>query len=199
MDVKHIIASVVIVVTFLLCARADDTGNSRKTLGERDYRIFSAFLREQLAGKNSVDDIRVGQPGSVIAPETIPWIKPMTADERQWIKRELKGIQDDTLTSFEGCAALPVSFEARLSLPIEYHIASREDASSVERFYAKYPSGKTWGLLRLSCVGWNASETQVLFYLERTMCHCAIGKFVMMEKNSFGVWVTKGQMLRWIS
>ncbi len=67
--------------------------------------------------------------------------------------------------------------------------------SSIEKLYATYL--KTWG--DNSVVGFNASESQGLFFLEREMRHCAVGKFVLMKKDASGILLISGQMVRRIS
>jgi len=161
------------------------------------YDALSAFLQVQLDGKTSWDDIRVGQPGSVIAPTTMRWKTPIALDERSWMKRELKGLEDDTLDAFERCATTSLAVTPKFSLSVSYKIASPDEISSVEKLYATYP--KTWGYIRVSCVAFNASESQALFFLEREMCRCAVGKFVLMKKDASGKWLIAGQMVRWIS
>lgn len=197
MKVATTLASLLLAVAF---AAWGQDGNPRLIgLSDEAYTVISAFLRTQLSRKNGPDNIRVGNHGSVIAPETMAWKEPITAHDRQWMKRELKGLRDETISSFQHCAVNAVPFEYRLTLPVEYHVASTEEASSIEELYANHSYPNTWGLLRFSCIGWNTSETQALFFFERTMCRCGVGKFVLMEKKAAGSWDVKAEMMRWIS
>ncbi len=180
-----------------MCAFAQDYSADAKGMTDEAYSVISAYLRGQLAGKNGVDDIRVGESGSVLAPETKRWKTPqLGADERIWMKRELQGLQDQTLDSLEACSGTSFPFRSQLSLPVAYQVASLEEISSIEKLYAKYPKAR--GYVQFSCVGINTSKTQALFFVERNMCHCAVGKFVMLEKNNSGEWEIKHEMLRWI-
>lgn len=167
-------------------------------LTDKAYTVISAFLRVQLAVKNSWGDIRVGTPGSVIAPETMPWKEAISPQYKRWMKHNMKGLRNDTIADFQRCAASSVPFGHRLSLPVEYQIATQEEAGSVEKLYANHPVHDTFGLLQFSCVGWDTSETQALFLFERTKCHCGVSQFVLMEKNTAGEWETKAVMMRWI-
>jgi hypothetical protein len=181
----------------LMAPRPQALGQAVADLSDSSYAVLSAYFRTQLTGKNSWDDIRVGRPGSVVAPMTMRWRVPLATHDRKWLKRDLKGIQDATITSFETCADSSVPVSSRFSLPTPYIIATEDDISSVAKLYAKYP--KTWGFVSFSCVGINEEQTQALFFVERDKYRCGVGKFVFMEKNRSGEWQFKADLVRWIS
>jgi hypothetical protein len=187
-------ALLLLIASVALGQSAGETG-----LSDNAYTVISVFLRTQLSRKNDADAIRIGYMGSVIAPETLNWKVPISAQDKSWMKRELSGIGDDTLASFERCAAVSVPFGSRLSLPLEYQIVTPEESRSLNKLYAKIPYPKRRGLLRFSCVGWNTAETQALFFVERTFCRCGVGKFILMEKTEAQNWIIKAEMLRWIA
>jgi hypothetical protein len=166
-------------------------------LSDNEYSVFSAFLMAQFHPKLDSDALRVGTPGSVLAPSTLPWTLPISQDDRKAMEKVLTGLEETTLEGFEGCSTGSKPFTRRLSIPVAYQIASPEQISSVENLLAAFP--KTWGYIRFSCAGFNLLHTQALFFVEREMCRGAVGKFILMEKNASGNWLIKGQMLRWIS
>ena len=178
-------------------AVAQVTSQSSGGLSDVAYSVLSAYLRTQLAGGNAWDDIRVGRPGSVLSPRTMRWKVPLTANDKQWMRRDLRGVRDETIASFEECADSSVPIAAQFSLPAPYQIASENEIESVAKLYARYP--KTLGFVQFSCVGINAAQSQALFFVERLKCRCAVGKFVLMEKNVAGGWGFKAQLVRWIS
>jgi hypothetical protein len=196
MSTARLIALFVFALTLFSAALAQAPLHSTE-LNDFAYSVLSTYFRIQLAGKNSSDDIRIGQPGSVLAPMTMRWRVPLPADDKDWLKRDLKGIDGTTIASFEMCADTSVSVRSQFSLPTPYVIARKDEISSVAKLYTKYP--KTWGVVRFSCVGTNPEQNQALFFIERDKCHCGVGKFVFLEKNRAGDWEFKAELVRWIS
>jgi hypothetical protein len=191
-------AGIAIVALIVTCSSAlGQNHSSSQSLSENEYSVFSAFLIAQFHPKLSADDLRVGVPGSVLAPSTLPWASPISRGERKAMEKVLIGLEGTTLEDFEGCSTSSKSFTRKLSIPVAYQIASPEQISSVVNLLASFPS--TWGYIRFSCAGFNPSHTQALFFVEREMCRGAVGKFVLMEKEASGNWLIKGQLLRWIS
>jgi hypothetical protein len=168
-----------------------------KEISGRDYVVLSDFLRAQLEGKNGPDDIRVGLKGSVVAPFTVAFLKPLDTELRAWMKRDLKGLTPDTLESFERCAAEQMVIRHRFDLPLEYELALPEETKDGKLLYAHHPH--TNGFVQFSCLGVNSSGTQALFYLERLISDAAVGKWVLMEKDQSGKWVAKHELVTWIA
>jgi hypothetical protein len=189
---------IVLVALIVTCSNVvGQNHSSSQSLSDNDYSVFSAFLTAQFHPKLSADDLRVGIPGSVLAPSTLLWTSPISQDDRKAMEKALAGLEETTLEDFEGCSAASKPSTRKLSIPVAYQIASPEQVSSVENLLAAFP--RTWGYIRFSCAGFNPSHTQALFFVEREMCRDAVGKFILMEKDASGNWLIKGQMLRWIS
>jgi hypothetical protein len=112
------------------------------------------------------------------------------------MKRELPNLRDETIASLQTCASQSYSVGS-LAVPVSYHTATQQQMKSAEKLYAAYP--KTWGLVQFSCVGFDMSSQQALFFVERVMCRCGVGKFVLMEKSASGEWVIAGEVMRWIA
>ena len=191
---NRVIQSILLLLATVVCvpARAQT-----QEISGRDYAILSDFLRIQLEGKNGTDDIRVGSKGSVVAPFTDTFLKPLDTERREWMKKDLKGLTSDTLESFKSCAAERMVIKPRFDLPVEYAIALPEEIKDIKTLYARYP--QTNGYVQFSCLGVNSYRTQALFYLERLMSNAAVGKWVLMEKNQSGHWIVKHQLVTWIS
>ena len=187
---------IAIVALIVTCSSAQNYSSSQ-SLSDNEYSVFSAFLIAQFHPKLNADELRVGVPGSVLAPSTLPWTSPISQEERTAMAKVLRGLERTTLEDFEGCSAASKPFTRKLSIPVAYQIASPEQISSVENLLGAFP--KTWGYIRFSCAGFNPSHSQALFFVEREMCRDAVGKFVLMAKDATGNWLIKGQMLHWIS
>lgn len=185
------------ILLLLLAAVSCVSARSPQEVSGRDYAILSDFLRTQLEGKNGADDIRVGPKGSVVAPFTNVFLKPLDTEQREWMKRDLKGLKSDTLESFERCAAEQLVIRHRLDLAVEYAIALPDEIKDRKMLYARHP--RTNGYLQFSCLGVDSSGIQALFYLERLKTEAAVGKWVLMEKDPSGHWVVKHQLVTWIA
>ncbi|HWR34893.1 MAG TPA: hypothetical protein VN622_03350 [Clostridia bacterium] len=162
-------------------------------LTDTDYQVLSSFLK---GGQTS---IRIGSSrgSSVLAPTTALFFEPIPIEDQNWMKRELKGLQDDTIAAFHGCMSHLAVVAPRFAVSEPYHIGTFEEVESIEKLYAHYP--QTNGFVRFSCVAYSRNEPQALFWIERRMSPSAVGMFVLMEKNASGEWVQAGEMVRWIA
>jgi hypothetical protein len=186
------------VILLLLAAVSSCLTRAQTTeLSERDYAVLSDFLRSQLEARNGIDDIRVGPKGSLIAPLTMAFLKPLDEEQRDSIMKNLKGVTSDTVESFEHCARKQVLVSHTFNLPVEYEMARPEETTDIKILYARHPH--THGYVQFSCVGVNSSGTQALFSLERLMTHSAVGKWILMERGPSGNWVLKQEYVTWIA
>lgn len=161
----------------------------------RDYDVYSAFLRCQLAGHNRIDDLRVGEKAAVLAAVTVTYTAT-TSPNWDVVKAEIKDLQNSTFEAFRNCQSDSLSISHVFDLDKPYDVASREDVGSVERFLKQYPENHC--LIHFSCVGFNPGETQAFFIAERNMCHSGVQKLILMEKNSEGRWSVKNITTGWI-
>lgn len=167
------------------------------TISQRDYQIYSAFLQTQEDLKKAGNHIVAGERGSVIAPTTLTFKRPLPGKERIWIKREMKGIGDATLDAFDSCSKSSSLVQHKFDVSQNYEIAAVAEVGKAQALYAAHP--KTWGYIEFSCVGMNQSQSQALFFVERLMCRCAVGEYVFMLKGTDGRWKLKGELVTWIA
>jgi hypothetical protein len=151
------------------------------------YEVYSAFLRIQLLGKKGIDDLRVGDGGSAIASNIAPFKKPLTKQRLSEIMSRLEGLEPDTLESLAECTSKPYRLSHKFTVPTEYVLV--DSAGTTGRY----------GYIQFSCVGMNRLETQAVFYVSRLNCDCAVGKWVLMQKDSDGRWTVSKQSTEWIS
>ena len=79
---------IAIVALIVTCSSALGQGHSSsQSLSDNEYSVFSAFLKAQFHPKLNADDLRVGVPGSVLAPSTLPWTSPISQDERKAMEK----------------------------------------------------------------------------------------------------------------
>ena len=151
------------------------------------YEVYSAFLRIQLLSKNGIDDLRVGDGGSAIATNIAAFKKPLTKQRLSEIMSRLEGLESDTLESLAECTSKPYRLSRKFTLPTEYVLV---DAAGARGRY---------GYIEFSCVGINRLGTQAIFYVSRLKCDCAVGKWVLMQKDPNGRWTVSKQSTEWIS
>jgi hypothetical protein len=163
-------------------------------LTDTDYQVLSSFLK---GGQNNSIRIGSSRGSSVLAPTTALFIVPIPIEDQNWMKRELKGLQDDTIAAFHGCMSHQAVVAPRFAASEPYHIGTFEEVESIEKLYVHYP--QTNGFVRFSCVAYSRNRTQALFWIERRMSHSAVGMFVLMEKNASGEWGEAAEMVRWIA
>jgi hypothetical protein len=160
-----------------------------------DYKVYSAFLKSQLAGHDGIDDLRVGDHAAVLAPVTIAYTAA-SFPQRHDIKQRLRGLQDSTLDSFEKCRSDSQSLSKSFSIDVPYDVASRDDVVSIENFISSYPENHC--LIYLSCVGFSQNDTQAFFVTERAMCHSGVQKYILMKKDLAGTWKLQEVAVGWI-
>src|SRR5580704_165272 len=96
---------IVLVALIVACSNAvGQNHSSSQSLSDNEYSVFSAFLMAQFHPKLSADDLRVGIPGSVLAPSTLLWTSPISQDDRKAMEKVLAGLEETTLEDFEGCS-----------------------------------------------------------------------------------------------
>jgi len=149
---------------------------SQSEPSRQQYEVYSDFLRIQLAGKNGIDDLRVGKDAATLSPNIEAFKKTLTEKEQLDIKARLPGIESDVLTSLAECTSKSYRLSPKLTLPSEYSVID--------------PARETGprGYIEFSCVGINQRETQAAFFVSRLRCDCAVGKWVLMRKDSNGRW-----------
>ena len=166
--------------------------DTNSVLTNTDYQVLSSFFKDQ-----KVLRIGSGRGSSILAPTTAIFVIPIPIEEQKWMKRELKGLEDDTLAAFHGCMPRSAAVASRFTVAEPYHIGTFEEVDDSGKLYAHYPH--TNGFVRFSCVAYSATRPQALFWIERSMTDSAVGMFVLMEKKPGGEWVVAGEMVRWIS
>ena len=188
---RTITTPITLLLTVVTCALA--TAQIQE-ISETDYAVLSGFLRTQ-PGKRG--DIHLGIGGSLVAPLTNVFIKPLNEGERAGLRARWQGLAADTIESFQNCIAKPMAIGHRLDLPDEYEIAAPEDIKDIKALYAHHP--KANGYVHFSCVGVGRTGTQALFFLERWVHRFPDeGAWILMERDASGNWVLKDMFVKWI-
>jgi hypothetical protein len=87
--------------------------------------------------------------------------------------------------------------QAKFTLPRRATVRVTSDSDSLSpEFQRKFPHNM--GLVALSGVGFNPSQSQAVFYIDHFCGLCGGGRYVLMEKVS-GVWHVRGEHYTWIS
>jgi hypothetical protein len=90
---------------------------------------------------------------------------------------------------------LSTPLRRKFQLTGEYQLASLWDYESPQ-FDQKYPN--SYGLIRLSSVGFNGNQTEAYFYIEHICGLCGGGRYVLMRKTN-GKWTTVDEDWVWVS
>jgi hypothetical protein len=82
----------------------------------QQYEVYSDFLRIQLAGKNGIDDLRMGKDASTLSPNIAAFKKTLTEKELLDIKARLPGIESGVLMSLAECTSKSYRLSRKLTL-----------------------------------------------------------------------------------
>lgn len=151
------------------------------------YAIYSAYLRFQLDGKHGIENLRLGEGGSVISPEIKPTSMPRDAKGQLEIKSQLPEAENETLESLAKCSADSWRLLPKLNLPVEYKLIPPKLVKSRSSY------------IELSCIGMNGAGTQAVFFVSRLHCDCAVGLLVLMRKSEDGSWTISKEIQEWIA
>jgi hypothetical protein len=152
------------------------------------YEVYSAFLRIQLLDRSGIADaLRVGDGGSAIAKDIVAFKKRLTKQRLSEIKALLEGLESDTLDSLAECTSKSYRLARKFTVPTEYVLVDPAGAAG------------RYGYIQFSCVGMNRLETQAVFYVSRLKGEYAVGKWVLMQRDSDGHWTVSKESIDWIS
>lgn len=160
---------------------------SQSEPSSEQYKVYSDFLSIQLKGKNGIDDLRVGTDASTLSPNIAAFKEKLTQQELFDIARRLPGVESDVLQSLAECTSKSYRLSRKLVLPSEYALVD--------------PARETGprGYIEFSCIGMNRSETQAAFFVSRLRCNCAVGKWVLMRRDSKGLWAIDKESIVFIA
>jgi len=160
---------------------------SQSEPSSEDYQVYSAFLLIQLNGRRGIDDLRVGKNASTLSPD-IAWSnKQISRKELLDVKERLPGIEPEVLDSLSECTSKSYRLSRKLMLPSEYTLIDPDRGTGPR------------GYIEFSCVGMNRSKTQAAFYVSRLRCDCAVGKWILMSKDSNGHWAVVKESIVFIA
>lgn len=164
---------------------------------QEEYRVYSAYLSEGLL--NDAHDWSIGGPVQVVVEDTTTTggnlrFRLLSLFDRRLNFREL---QTSTRASYLARNLFRTRIESRFSLPSRatVYVTSESEYSS-PAFQEKFP--RNMGLVVLSDVGFNASKTQAVFYIDHFCGLCGGGRYVLMEKVG-NAWHIKDEHYTWIS
>lgn len=160
---------------------------SQSEPSRQQYEVYSDFLRIQLEGKNGIDDLRVGEHGSSLSPNIAPFAKRLSQKALLDIKERLPGVESDVLSSLAECTSKSYHLSRKLTLPSEYSLIDPARGTGPR------------GYVEFSCIGMNRTETQAAFFVSRLRCDCAVGKWVLMRKDSNGRWLVAKESIVFIA
>jgi hypothetical protein len=145
--------------------------------------------------------------GTLIAPYTVAAndtehreatkiaFAPIAPEYAKQVLRALPELQDETLDNFLSCLAKAQRIEHQFSIPVSYGIATPEEIDDVDLMYRNHPN--THGYFQFSCVGFNSTRTQALFYVQQLAYTHKGGEFVLVIQSHPGEWIIKRELLRW--
>lgn len=164
---------------------------------QEEYAVYSAYLSEGLL--SDAHDWSTGGPIQVvIADRTIsagnsrfPLLflldKRVHFDELQMSTRASYIVRNLFWTHIQSKFVLPRRAEVCIT---------RESNYSSPEFQSRFP--RNMGLVVLSGVGFNPSQSQAVFYINHFCGLCGGGRYVLMEKVR-GAWHVRNEHYVWIS
>ena len=187
-------------VLLLTVTSASIGQSSHNATVSSSYAAYSAFLKSKIEQDSDVKTLFVFGEGSLIAPHTIT-----SSDSRfdgitdprtqQAIKRAMPELQDETIHSLVECSGAAQSIGTHFSLPVRYVIATEQEIGDIERMYRNHP--QTHGYFQFSCVGFNSSGNQALFYIQQLAYSYQGGEYVLMGRTGVGQWERRRTLLQW--
>jgi hypothetical protein len=170
---------------FAACRRGDIAQSQSSVVSVDPYDVYSAFLVDESQGHPD-DDLRAESPRTAILAE-IPAVPPSAIfDLQRYLQEQFPQIETGTIASVLRCSKDSHRLEHKFNLPFPYKIADDKKA--------KYPLG----YLQFSCVGINPAGTQAVFSVERTRCHCGVGKWILMRRAKNAGWDIEKEVIEWI-
>ncbi len=164
---------------------------------DEEYAVYSAYLSEGLL--NDAHDWSVGGPVQVVVGDrTIPG---GNLRFRLLYLLDSRAHFDDLHALTRASYLVRNLFQTRvlpkfaLPSPATVCFTSQADYGSAE-FQKKFP--RNMGLIVLSGVGFNPSQSQAVFYIDHFCGLCGGGRYVLMEKVH-GVWHVRDEHYIWIS
>lgn len=184
--------SVAVLAIFAVFAHwAERTRNASE-----EYAVYSAYLSQGIA--EDAHDWSVDAPIEVVVTDTtkvgtLRWWPLYALDFR----RKFDRISGVTNYSFlvRNLLRTPVTDRFRLPRRASVAIATESEAESPD-FYKRHP--RAIGYLTLSGVGFNATRTQAMFYIDHFCGLCGGGRYVLMNKVD-GQWRVADEHYTWIS
>ena len=164
---------------------------------EEEYRVYSAYLSEGLL--NDAHDWSTGGPVQVVIGErTISGgnlrFRLFSLFDRRVHFDEL---QTSTWASYLARNLFRTRIQTKFALPTRATVCITTDSEyGSQEFQRKFPGNM--GLVALSGVGFNASRSQAVFYIDHFCGLCGGGRYVLMQKVS-GVWRVQNEHYTWIS
>jgi hypothetical protein len=164
---------------------------------KEEYQVYSAYLSDGLLN-DAHDWSTGGQVRVVIRDKTYPGGNlrfPLfyLFDGRA----NFGGLEATTRASYLARNLFQTQLESKFSLPSRATVSVVAGADySSPSFERNFPGNM--GLVVLSGVGFNASQTQAVFYVDHFCGLCGGGRYVLMEKVS-GKWVVTDEHSVWIS
>ena len=164
---------------------------------QEEYKVYSAYLSEGLL--NDAHDWSTGGPVHVVIGD-----KTISGGNLRFrffylfdMRVNFGELQTTTRASYLARNLFRTRIESKFSLPGRAAVSvSAESEYSSPAFQEKFP--RNMGLVVLSGVGFNASKTQAVFYLNHFCGLCGGGRYVLMEKVS-GTWHVRDEHYIWIS
>ena len=164
---------------------------------EEEYAVYSAYLSEGLL--NDAHDWSVGGPVQVVVRDRT--ISGGNLRFRLFYlldgRVHFEDLHTLTRATYLVRNLFPTRILPKFALPSRATVCftSQSDYYSAE-FQKKFP--RNMGLIVLSGVGFNPSQSQAVFYINHFCGLCGGGRYVLMEKVA-GVWHVRGEHYIWIS
>jgi hypothetical protein len=164
---------------------------------QEEYAVYSAYLSEGLLN-DAHDWSTVGPVQVVIKNRTISGgnlrFRLLSMFDRRVRFNELQAF---TWASYLARNLFRTPIQPTFALPPRATLCITTDSEyGSQEFQKKFP--RNMGLVALSGVGFNPSQSQAVFYIDHFCGLCGGGRYVLMKKVS-GVWRVQDEHYAWIS
>jgi hypothetical protein len=169
----------------------------RERNADQEYLVYSAYPSDGLL--NDAHDWSVGGPVLVVVEDKTRAGGNLTTNILNVLggRIRLDGLRASTRASYFVRNLFRTRILPKFVLPRRARVtlSSQSDYGSPD-FEKKFPHNL--GLIVVSGVGFNASGTQAVFYIDHFCGLCGGGRYVLMEKVN-GSWRVRGERYTWIS
>jgi hypothetical protein len=166
-------------------------------LKPNESQVLKDYVRSEGGSRRGSDAIRLGKDGSLLVPVTMRFTKKSISKLQAGLRQGLSSIKEETWQSFKECAPLAHTIPLSVVPPMT-RLLTEQQMKDVDAIVTQRPPDT--GYIEFSCIGIDKAETQELFYVHRLRTNNAVGKWVMMRRESrHDAWVVAQELIDWIA